>query len=40
MIVALEDALGAKFELVLGYQGANEVDVAVVRARASAGILE
>lgn len=31
LIVALEDALGAKFELVLGYQGANEVDLAVVR---------
>ncbi|HEX6176448.1 MAG TPA: tripartite tricarboxylate transporter substrate-binding protein [Candidatus Binatia bacterium] len=31
LIVALEEALGAKFELVLGYQGANEVDLAVVR---------
>lgn len=31
LIVALEDALGARFELVLGYQGANEVDLAVVR---------
>ncbi len=31
LIVALEDTLGAKFELVLGYQGANEVDLAVVR---------
>jgi tripartite-type tricarboxylate transporter receptor subunit TctC len=31
MLVAVEEALGAKFELVLGYQGANEVDLAVVR---------
>jgi tripartite-type tricarboxylate transporter receptor subunit TctC len=31
ILVALEEALGAKFELVLGYQGANEVDLAVVR---------
>jgi tripartite-type tricarboxylate transporter receptor subunit TctC len=31
LIVALEEALGARFELVLGYQGANEVDLAVVR---------
>jgi tripartite-type tricarboxylate transporter receptor subunit TctC len=31
LIIALEDALGARFELVLGYQGANEVDLAVVR---------
>ncbi len=31
LIVALEDAIGAKFELVLGYQEANQVDLAVVR---------
>jgi hypothetical protein len=31
LIVALEDALGAKFGLGLGYQGANDVDLAVVR---------
>lgn len=31
LIVALEDALGAKFELVLGYQEASQVDLAVVR---------
>lgn len=31
LIVALDDAIGAKFELVLGYQEANQVDLAVVR---------
>jgi tripartite-type tricarboxylate transporter receptor subunit TctC len=31
ILVAVEEAIGAKFELVLGYQGANEVDLAVVR---------
>ena len=31
LVVALEDAIGAKFELVLGYQEANQVDLAVVR---------
>jgi putative tricarboxylic transport membrane protein len=31
IMVAVEEALGARFELVLGYQGANEVDLAVVR---------
>lgn len=31
LIVALEDSIGAKFELVLGYQEANQVDLAVVR---------
>jgi tripartite-type tricarboxylate transporter receptor subunit TctC len=31
LIVALEEALGAKFELVLGYQEASQVDLAVVR---------
>ena len=31
LIVALEDAIGAKFDLVIGYQEANQVDLAVVR---------
>ena len=31
LIVALQEAIGAKFELVLGYQEANQVDLAVVR---------
>ncbi|MGE5303321.1 MAG: tripartite tricarboxylate transporter substrate-binding protein [Alphaproteobacteria bacterium] len=31
LVVALEDALGAKFELVLGYQEANQVDLAVIK---------
>jgi hypothetical protein len=31
LIVALEEALGAKFELVLDYQEASQVDLTVVR---------
>lgn len=31
LIVALDDAIGAKFDLVIGYQEANQVDLAVVR---------
>ena len=31
LIVALENAIGAKFDLVIGYQEANQVDLAVVR---------
>jgi len=36
MIFALEDLVGAKFEVVLGYQGGSQTDLAIERGESSA----